>query len=104
MTRNIEIEADVNAFYQHNFAGDDHKLRLEINQSYSPEQEDNHYQNSYRVPSVYNEYDNTLIKQTDTKTQLVAEYSYPIDDNASIEAGYNGEITKRDMDFYGEVI
>ncbi|TSA28891.1 MAG: TonB-dependent receptor [Ignavibacteriales bacterium] len=97
-----EKEGDVNAYFQHNFSGDDHKIRFEINDSFSPEVEDNHYTNTYRVPSIYNEYDNTLIKQDDNKIQLLAEYSNPISESATFEAGYNGELNKRDMDFYGE--
>lgn len=98
-----EEEGDVTAYYQHNFTGEDHKLRFEINHSFSPEEENNHYTNNYRLPSVHNEFDNTLIKQDEQKTQLLLEYSNPISEEATFEAGYNGELNKRDLNFFGEV-
>ncbi|MCX6150590.1 MAG: TonB-dependent receptor [Ignavibacteriales bacterium] len=97
-----EKEGDATAYFQHNFSGDDHKIRFEVNDSFSPEVEDNHYTNTYRVPSIYNEYDNTLIKQDENKIQLLAEYSYPISESETFEAGYNGELNKTDLDFYGD--
>ncbi len=98
-----EEEGDVTGFFQHNFSKEDHKLRFEVNASFSPEVEDNHYANIYRIPAVPNEFDNTLIKQKDNKLQMVAEYSNPISENASFEAGYNGDLNKVDLDFFGEI-
>lgn len=97
-----EKEGDITAYFQHNFTGEDHKIRFEINDSYAPEVEDNHYANTYRTPSVYNEYDNTLIKNDEYKLQLLAEYSNPISESATFESGYSGELNKRDMNFFGE--
>ncbi|MDP4117285.1 MAG: TonB-dependent receptor, partial [Bacteroidota bacterium] len=99
----FEKEGDVTAFFQHNFSAEDHKIRFEINGSFSPEEENNHYTNSYREPYIYNEYDNTLIKQDNNNIQMLAEYSNPISETATFEAGYNGELNKTDMNFFGEV-
>jgi len=98
----FEKEGDVTAYIQHSFTGNDHKIRFEINDSFSPEVENNHYTNTYRTPFINNEYDNTLIKQDENKIQLQAEYSYPISESANFEAGYNGDLNKTDMDFFGE--
>jgi len=97
-----EKEGDVSAYYQHNFAGDDHKLRLEITDSFSPEVEDNHYTNIYHTPLLSNTYDNTRLKQDENKVELLAEYSNPLSQEATFEAGYNGELNKTDMDFFGQ--
>lgn len=97
-----EKEGDVTAYYQHNFSGDDHKLRFEITDSFSPEVEDNHYTNIYRTPLLSNTYDNTLMKQDENKVELLAEYSNPLSYDATFEAGYNGELNKTDLDFFSE--
>ncbi len=97
-----QSDAGLTAFFQHNFDGEDHKLRFEFNAAQSPEQEDNHYTDVYRVPSTPQTYDNTLIKQTDWKKQLTADYTYHLAEHSTFETGYAGEFSKRDMDFYGE--
>lgn len=97
----FEKEGDATFFFQHNFSGNDHKIRFEINDSFSPEIEDNHYTNSYRTPSIVREFDNTIIKQDENRVQLVAEYSNPVSASATFEAGYDGELNKTDLDYYG---
>lgn len=96
-----ENESGVNAYYQHNFAGDDHKLRFEFKASRQPEVEDNHYTNRFVTPATPLQYDNTLIKQTETQNEATAEYSYKLDDRNTFEAGYAGEFNKRDMEYFG---
>jgi outer membrane receptor protein involved in Fe transport len=98
-----ENETGANAFYQHAFAGDDHKLRMEYKWSHQPEEEDNHYTNFYSTPSSTVTRDNTLIKQTEDQNEATAEYSYKIDNKNTFEAGYAGEFNKRDMDYYGSL-
>ena len=95
-------DAGLTTFFQHNFDGEDHKLRFEFNASHSPEQEDNHYTDVYRVPASSQTYDNTLIKNTEWNKQLTADYTYHVAEHSTFEAGYAGEFNKRDMDFYGE--
>jgi outer membrane receptor protein involved in Fe transport len=98
----FERDAGLTAFFQHNFDGEDHKLRFEFNAAQSPEQEDNHYTDVYRVPTSPQTYDNTLIKNTEWKKQLTADYTFHFAQHSTFEAGYDGEFNKRDMDFYGE--
>jgi len=97
-----EQEAGLTAFFQHNFDGENHKLRFEFNAAQTPEQEDNHYTDVYRVPASPQTYDNTLIKQTEWKKQLTADYTLQLAEHSTFEAGYDGEFNKRDMNFYGE--
>ncbi|MCX6168337.1 MAG: TonB-dependent receptor [Ignavibacteriales bacterium] len=98
-----EKEGDVTAYFQHNFSGDDHKIRFEITDSFSPEVEDNHYTNIYRTPLLSSTYDNTKLTQNENKVELLAEYSNPINRDATIEAGYNGELSKTDLDYMSEI-
>jgi len=98
----FQREGGLTGFVQHNFDGEDHKLRFEFNASQSPEQEDNHYTDAYRVPTSPQTYDNTLIKNTEWTKQVTGDYTYHFAEHSTFEAGYDGEFNKRDMDFYGE--
>lgn len=97
-----EKEYGLTTYYEHQFPGEDHKLRLEFSASKSPEQEDNHYSNIYLLPVSPTSYDNTLIKNSNSKSQLSVDYSKPLGKISSFEAGYAGELNNNDFDFYGE--
>ena len=97
-----ERESVIVAYAEHNFPGEDHKIRFDFNWSKSPEVEDNHYSNVYKIPSSSTTYDNTLIKQGSNNTQATIEYSNPLSETSTLEAGYEGEFNKNDLDFYGE--
>ena len=97
-----EMEYGLKFFAEHKFEKKDHKLRLEFSKSKAPEQEDNHYTDLYWLPPAPNQFDNTLIKQTEGKNELTLDYSDPLSEETTFEAGYAGEMNNRDMDFYGE--
>ena len=97
-----EMEYGLKFFAEHKFEKKDHRLRLESSTSKAPEQEDNHYTDLYWFPPAPNQYDNTLIKQTEKKNELTIDYSDPLSEESTFEAGYAGEMNNRDMDFYGE--
>ena len=97
-----EVEYGLKFFAEHKFEKKDHRLRLESSTSKAPEQEDNHYTDLYWFPPAPNQYDNTLIKQTEKKNELTIDYSDPLSEESTFEAGYAGEMNNRDMDFYGE--
>ena len=101
---NFEQEKNIDGtFYvEHSFKKNDHKIRLEFNISHSPEIEDNHYTNSFRYPSTTDQLDNTLIKQTADNKHVALAYENPITEHAKLEAGYDGQYNKEDLDFYGE--
>ncbi|MDP2886532.1 MAG: TonB-dependent receptor [Ignavibacteria bacterium] len=98
----FEKETGITGYFEHQFKGEDHNLRLEFNAAQSPEVEDNHYTNVYRVPASPLAYDNTLNKQTEGKNQLTIDYTNRLTEHTMFEAGYDGEFNKRDMAFYGE--
>ncbi len=87
------------AFFQHKFTGDDHKLRLEFAFSGHPEQEDNRFTDFYLLPSGPSQFNNTLIKPRENRTQISLDYSDPLTDHSSLEAGYSGEINHGDYNF-----
>ena len=95
-------ENEATAFWEHNFPGEDHTLRIELNVSTSKEQEDNHYQNAYRVPVVTSSYDNTLIRQSDNQQQVTVDYNHTLTEDSKLELGYSGQFNQQDFNFYGE--
>lgn len=97
-----EMEHGFKVFAEHKFRKKDESVRLEINGSNAPEVEDNHYTDLYSFPATPNQYDNSLIKQTERKLEVTVDYSNPLSEHAAFEAGYAGETNHRDMDFYIE--
>lgn len=98
----FEKEKDATAFWEHNFPGEDHTLRVELNISSSKEGEDNHYQNQYHFPGTNSTFDNTRIGQGDNQQQITIDYSHTISESSKLEAGYSGAFNQQDFDFYGE--
>jgi outer membrane receptor protein involved in Fe transport len=98
-----EKEIGGTTYFQHNFDGEDHKLRAEFNISHQPELEDNHYIDIYRFPSTSPQYYNMRIYQGDDQKQFTIDYSKRLSENSTFEAGYAGDFNKRDMDFYSEM-
>lgn len=92
---------EVKTNYTHSFADEGHELTVEARRERHWEQEDNHYANLYHLPPASPSYDNTLIKPTETGTELTADYVQPFADGAKLESGYAGEMNKNDMDFHG---
>lgn len=102
--KNTETEKNANAtlFFEHSFLKPAHKFRIEYNMAHSPEIENNHYTNSYRLPQIPDQMDNTLIRQTADTKNLTLSYENPLTKNSKLEAGYDGQYNKQDLDFYGE--
>jgi outer membrane receptor protein involved in Fe transport len=98
----FEKDFELSASYVHSFAKEDHTLTVDYTGSITNEQEDNHYTNTFYIPEIETKYDNTLIKQADRESQFSVEYSNPLSEDITLEAGYLLEASKSDMDFYGE--
>jgi hypothetical protein len=92
-----EIENSMTAYFDHSFGKEDHKLHLEYNLSDQPEQEDNHYINTYQIPVQIPTYDNNLAKNGERQHQLALEYSNPLSENSTLEAGFSYEFEKQDL-------
>ena len=86
-------------FAEHKFAAKDHKLRVEYQYSKAPELEDNHYTDIYWSPLAPNGFDNTTLNTTETKHELSLDYSNPLSEESTLEAGYAGEFNTVEMDF-----
>lgn len=89
------------ATVEHSFAKEGHDLNLEVKHDRHSEQEDNHYSNIYRTPVTSTTFDYTTIHPTETNNNLTADYSYPLDNDGKLDAGYSLELNKIDADFRG---
>jgi outer membrane receptor protein involved in Fe transport len=98
----FEKDLELSGNYVHSFAKEGHEITVDYTTSFSNEQEDNHYTDTYRVPVTIPTYDNTLIKQGENQSQFSVTYSNPVSDKIKIETGYVLELRKNDMDFFGE--
>ena len=97
-----EKDLEFTGTLQHSFAKEDEELSLEVRHGKTTEQEDNHYANVYRIPVASpTKLDNTLIKNTETNTEATADYAKPLGADGKLEAGYNGQWNKVDLDFRG---
>jgi outer membrane receptor protein involved in Fe transport len=99
-----ERDLEFTTSYQHSFATEGQELNLEFKHDKTDEQEDNRYSNVYRFPITPTSYDNTLIKNADTRTEAIAEYTQPLGDVAKLETGYSREAEHNDMDFLGSSV
>ncbi len=98
----FENQKNLSAYWQRNFKKEDHELRVEFNASKEDELEDNHYTNTYILPSQPTTFDNTSISQKTNQKQLTIDYANRISESAKLEAGYDGLYNKIDLNFYGE--
>lgn len=94
-----EKDLEFTGTLQHSFAKEDEQLTAEVRHGRTAEQEDNHYANIYRVSSSTQPSDNVLIKNVETNTETTADYANPIGENAKLEAGYDGQWNRFDIDF-----
>jgi outer membrane receptor protein involved in Fe transport len=97
-----EKDLEFTGTLQHSFAKEDKEVSLELRHGKTTEQEDNHYANIFRTPNATpSTLDNTLIKNLETNTEATIDYSNPLGENSKLDAGYNGQWNKIDMDFRG---
>jgi outer membrane receptor protein involved in Fe transport len=99
-----EKEMGGNVYFQHDFEGENHKVRAEFNVSQQPEQEDNHYTDVYRFPTTPSTYDNMRIYQNDDQKQFTIDYSDRFSEKSTFEIGYAGDFNNRDMNYVGTYV
>lgn len=100
----FQKDFEFGANLRHTFSKKGHELNLDIINSRSQEQENNHYTNIYRIPALSESFDHTLIRPKENQSQLMLEYINPISENTKFEAGYIYEYQRSDMDFFGEFL
>lgn len=97
-----EYEKDATVYWQRNFKGEEHQLRLESTFSAQAEDEKNYYNNIYNYPPQRSLPDNNWVNQIEKNQQLTADYIKPLSDESKLELGYAGSFIQQDIDFYVE--
>jgi hypothetical protein len=69
---------DFGTTYRHAFPETGHELSAEIKRERHWEQEDNQYSDVYLAPPMPTSYDDTLIRPTETTTNISVDYSQPM--------------------------
>jgi outer membrane receptor protein involved in Fe transport len=95
--------AEIEAAYTHTF-GEDHEFTLDYTLAWEDELEDNKYINRYWLPESPEERDNTLIRQKGGENLIRGNYSRPLGEDGKLDAGFELEIDRADMDFRGEYL
>jgi len=101
-TDDPESEVGFSAFYLHKFNKADHEIQFDYEYQNSGEQENGHYTNEYLTPFKQSEFDNTLIHNNVKENLLSIEYKNPIREDMMVEAGYKGDFSTGNFDFYIE--
>jgi len=97
-----EWELEVSAYAERHFDKEDHAISFEAEYASYDELEDSRFSDLYRFP-MYPEYKghNRQNKKGHT-TILTADYTNPFNEDMELEAGYEGEYSAGDLDFYSE--
>lgn len=94
-----EAELEISATAEHRFKKEDHAISLEIGFDNYDELEDGHFTDSYVLPAFSPIIRQNTIKKNGHTTTATLEYTNPIGENLELEAGYEGEFFKDDLDF-----
>ncbi len=97
-----ESDYSISTYIQHDFAKEGHNVRLDFVASGGPQDDDSYFTNVYTVLPIPSTYDNALVHQRDNRIQLTADYSNLLAKHTLLEAGYAGEFSGTDLDFYAE--
>jgi len=95
-----ESDLEFSSFYQHSFGKEGHELNVNYTKSHTTELEDNYYTNTYRIPASEVFYDNMFYHHSSDMSQLLVEYSNPLSKDSKLEAGYEFDNLKNDMDLH----
>ena len=96
-----QTDLEFKASYEHSFAEEGRELSIELKNSDSKEQEDNHYANVYRTPGVPTTFDHTRIAPHEINREASADYTHPFANDGKLETGYALEASRIDTDHFG---
>jgi len=90
-------EAGVTAAIQHDYAKEDHQLRVEANASDDPQKEEVHFTDAWRAPAQPDQASHILFRQQERQGHLNIDYSNPVNEQSKLEAGYALEVHRQDI-------
>jgi outer membrane receptor protein involved in Fe transport len=93
----LESETGATAAFQHDFAGEDHQLRVEASLSDAPQTEAAHFVEHWRTPVRPDPASDVVLRQSEQQWHLTADYVGPIDEDSKLEAGVALEGHRQDI-------
>lgn len=94
----LESELEITSTFKQKFRREGHELNLNYTGSFGKEFEDNYYTNNYTFPKTKSFLDNMFYHHHNNVSQFLAEYVNPLADGSRLEAGYELDRTRNDMD------
>ncbi len=96
----FETSLGANAYFEHTFNKEtEHKLRADFVFQYDDEHENYTYSTAYKLPQMADAGDYNYNHNLDKRVNLAITYSRPLWKDASMEAGYDGNIQVSDQEF-----
>lgn len=90
---------DISMRFQHNFDEKEHKITSDFNFNRETDDENVFTDDEYIFPVVAEPTRlNEITDETENNLSLRVDYSYPVKEKLKLEAGYKGDISKRDLD------
>ncbi|MCX6304437.1 MAG: TonB-dependent receptor [Bacteroidetes bacterium] len=96
--KETQNSAGITAFYEHTFnKEDEHQLRAGFEYESDKESENDYYTNKYTIPALPDTSDQSLTANQEQTINITLDYSRPLWEDASLEAGYEGDIQITDQ-------
>ena len=93
----LEREEGLTGAIEHEFAKEDHTLRIEANLSDDPQSEVAHFTEHWRMPSQPDPASDVALQQSERMRHVTLDYSDPLDGRSKFEAGYALELHHQDI-------
>ena len=97
-----EYEWETQASLEHSFKKKDQTLNLETTYGKFNELEDSRYTDTYHVPLNSPLTGHNNIHKSGSNSTLVCNYTNPIGEDMELEAGYEGEFSKGELEYFSE--
>ena len=99
-----ESEWDISAYAEHQFKKPDHTISLEAQYESNDELEDTEFTDVFRFPEYPDYNGRTKIHNKGSGTSVTLDYVNPLEEDMEFEAGYEGEFSTGDLDFFSEYL
>jgi outer membrane receptor protein involved in Fe transport len=99
--RETDEEFEISLTLDHEMGEDGQQLTIELDHEEETEEGADLYTNRYRVPAISDELERTRNVESESETELTADYEHPFGADARLEAGYSFLAQESDVDFLG---
>jgi outer membrane receptor protein involved in Fe transport len=93
----LDVERSATGAFEHDFAKENHTLRIEATGSDMPHTEDAQFVEHWRTPSQPDPASDIALHQAERLGNLSLDYANPLDAHARLEAGYALELHRQDI-------